>query len=73
MGMSSTAFIQSVKMKKAMEMLQSDYASITAIAYSLRYNNVYEFSRSFKNYTGISRQDMPQRTFDKGAIFCIIK
>lgn len=54
MGMSPTAFIQSVKMKKAMEMLQSDYASITAIAYSLGYNNVYEFSRSFKNYTGIS-------------------
>ena len=54
MGMSSTAFIQSVKMKKAMEKLQSDYASITAIAYSPGYNNVCEFSKSFKNYTGIS-------------------
>ena len=47
-------YIQSIKTKKAKEMLGSDYSSITDIAYSLGYNNVYEFSRSFKKYVGIS-------------------
>ena len=53
-GMSPINYVQSLKMKKAMEMLQSDYSGITGIAYSLGYNNVYEFSRSFKKYTGKS-------------------
>ena len=35
-------------------MLKSDHSSITDIAYSLGYNNVYEFSRNFKNHTGKS-------------------
>lgn len=54
MGMSPTGYIQSVKMGKAEKMLQSDYSSVTDIAYSLGYNNVYEFSRDFKKYVGIS-------------------
>ena len=40
--------------QKAKEMLASDYSGITDIAYSLGYNNVYEFSRSFKKQVGIS-------------------
>lgn len=54
MGISPIKYIQSVKTKKAKEMLSSDYSSITDIAYSLGYDNVYEFSRSFKKYVGIS-------------------
>lgn len=54
MGVSPTAFLQSVRMKKAVGMLQSDYAGITDIAYSLGYNNVYEFSRSFKKWAGVA-------------------
>lgn len=53
-GMPPINYIQSVKMKKAKEMLASDYSGITDIAYSLGYNNVYEFSRSFKKQVGIS-------------------
>lgn len=53
-GMSPGNFIMMTKMKKAEEMLKSDYSSITDIAYSLGYNNVYEFSRGFKNFTGKS-------------------
>ena len=40
--------------KKAKEMLKSDYSSITDIALSLGYNNVYDFSRDFKKCTGMS-------------------
>ncbi len=53
-GMSPGNYIMMTKMKKAEEMLKSDYSSITDIAYSLGYNNVYEFSRGFKNFTGKS-------------------
>lgn len=54
MGVSAINYIKSVKMNKAVKMLQSDYSSITDIAYSLGYNNVYEFSRDFKKYIGLS-------------------
>ena len=62
-GMSPINYIQSLKMKKAMEMLQSDYSGITGIAYSLGYNNVYEFSRSFKKYTGKSPSQYAKQYF----------
>lgn len=53
-GVSPIRYVQLIKMKKAEEMLKSDYATITDIAYSLGYNNVYEFSRDFKKHMGIS-------------------
>lgn len=54
MGISPINYVKSVKMNKAKKMLRSDYSSITDIAYSLGYNNVYEFSRDFKKHIGIS-------------------
>lgn len=54
MGISPMNYIQSVKIKKAKDMLRSDYSSITDIAYSLGFNNVYEFSRNFKKNLGVS-------------------
>jgi len=35
-------------------MLNSDYGSISDIAQSLGYLNIYDFSRAFKKYVGIS-------------------
>lgn len=52
-GVSPIKYVQSFKIKKAKEMLSSDFSSITDIGYSLGYNNVYEFSRDFKNCTGV--------------------
>ena len=43
------------KEKKAKEMLQCDYGSITDIALSLGYNNIYEFSKDFKKMQGCNR------------------
>lgn len=54
MGMSPIRYVRMFKIKKAKEMLKSDYSSITDIAFSLGYNNIYEFSRDFKKCTGIS-------------------
>lgn len=53
-GMSPIKYVRLFKIKKAKEMLKSDYSSITDIALSLGYNNVYDFSRDFKKCTGMS-------------------
>ena len=47
-------YIQNLRIRRAKEMLQSDYSSITDIAFALGYNNIYEFSKAFKKHTGVS-------------------
>ena len=54
MGSSPIAYVHALRIKKAKEMLKSDYGSITDIAQSLGYPNIYDFSRAFKKYTGVS-------------------
>lgn len=54
MGSSPISYVHELRIKKAKEMLKSDYVSITDIAESLGYLNIYDFSRTFKKYTGIS-------------------
>ena len=54
MGRSPLDYIQSLRISKAKEMLHSDHASITDIATSLGYQNIYDFSRAFKRHTGVS-------------------
>lgn len=53
-GISPIAYIHNLRITKAKEMLRSDYGSITDIASSLGYSNIYDFSRDFKNHTGVS-------------------
>ena len=53
-GTSPIAYVHRLRIKKAKEMLKSDYGSITEIAKSLGYLNIYDFSRTFKKHTGIS-------------------
>jgi len=53
-GTSPIAYVHELRIKKAKEMLKSDHGSITDIAQSLGYLNIYDFSRAFKKYTGIS-------------------
>lgn len=53
-GIPPIEYINNLRIKKAKEMLKSDFISITDIAISLGYENIYDFSRSFKKITGIS-------------------
>jgi len=53
-GVSPIAYVHKLRIKKAKEMLKSDYGNITDIAQSLGYLNIYDFSRAFKKHTGIS-------------------
>ncbi len=53
-GVPPTVYIKNLRIKKAKEMLRTDYGSISDIAVSLGYQNIYDFSRDFKKYTGIA-------------------
>ncbi len=52
-GLPPLEFLKKLKMKKAKEMLRGDYSSITDIALSLGYPNIYDFSRDFKKHLGM--------------------
>lgn len=54
MGTSPIAYVHELRIKKAKEMLRSDHGSLTNIAESLGYLNIYDFSRAFKKHTGVS-------------------
>lgn len=53
-GISPIAYLHSLRIKKAKEILRSDYQSISHIAESLGYPDVYDFSRTFKKHVGMS-------------------
>ena len=53
-SMSPVTYIHTLRIRKAKEMLKSDFSSVSDISASLGYINIYDFSRDFKKYTGIS-------------------
>ena len=52
-GVSPITYIHQLRIKKAKEILKSDYTSLGDIALSLGYTDLYDFSRTFKKYVGI--------------------
>ena len=54
MGVSPIVYLKELRIKKAKEMLRSDYANLSDIALSLGYSSLYDFSRDFKKHTGIA-------------------
>ena len=53
-GTSPIKYIHSLRIRRAKEMLRSDYNSLSDVAFSLGYNSIYEFSKDFKKHTGVS-------------------
>jgi len=53
-GVSPLAYLQTLRINKAKEMLMNSVGSVSEIAASLGYANVYDFSRTFKRETGLS-------------------
>ena len=53
-GTSPIAYVQDLRIKKAKEMLETDYGNIGDIALSLGYKSIYDFSRAFKKRTSLS-------------------
>jgi len=54
MGVSPIAYVHRLRIEKAKEMLKTDYGTLSDVAQSLGYPNLYDFSRNFKKHTGVS-------------------
>lgn len=54
MGISPIAYVHELRIRKAKEMLRSDHGTLTDVALSLGYANLYDFSRDFKRHTGVA-------------------
>ncbi len=64
-GTSPIHYIIALRIKKAKEMLRSDYSSITDIAISLGYSSIYDFSKAFKKQTGLSPKKYAEEAASK--------
>ena len=51
-GVSPINYVKALRIKKAKEMLRSDYGSLSDVAQSLGYTSLYDFSRDFKKRVG---------------------
>ena len=54
MRVSPMVYARQLRIEKAKEMLKSDYGTLSDVAQSLGYPNLYDFSRDFKKHTGVS-------------------
>ncbi|MCR8632254.1 helix-turn-helix transcriptional regulator [Paenibacillus radicis (ex Xue et al. 2023)] len=70
-GTSPQQFLTKLRMERAAEMLESESFSITEIALSLGYPDLFSFSRSFSNFYGISpsryRSNQKNQKHDEGS------
>ena len=53
-GVSPMVYARSVRINKAKELLKSEYGSLSSVALSLGYSDLYDFSRDFKKHVGVS-------------------
>ena len=53
-NMSPQAYVHTLRIRKAKELFHSDYGNISSVALSLGYSSIYDFSKTFKKYVGIS-------------------
>lgn len=54
MDIPPSSYLQDLRMAKAKEMLEQSSYSVTEIALSLNFSDLYAFTRAFKNYFGTS-------------------
>ena len=56
-GDSPIGYVHKLRMKKAAEILKTDFVSLSEAAVSLGYGDISEFSRAFKKYAGVSPRE----------------
>ena len=61
-GISPINYIQQLRIKKAKEMLKSDFSKISVISEAVGYPNIYYFSKMFKQITGVSPTEYAKNT-----------
>ena len=55
---SATEFINSIRLKRAAQLIKQNAGNISEIAYDVGFNNLSYFSRAFKNHFGITPTEM---------------
>lgn len=60
-GVSPIRYLHNFRIRKAKDLLSSDYGSISRVAESVGYNGIYHFSKMFKHYTGLSPTQYAKR------------
>lgn len=60
-GCSPMVYARQLRIQRAKELLQSDYGSLSDLALSLGYPNLYDFSRDFKKHVGVSPTQYTKR------------
>lgn len=58
-------YIRGIRIQKAKDMLIGDYTSITFISEAVGINGIYQFSKLFKNETGLSPSEFARMRSDK--------
>ena len=53
-GVSPITYVHELRIKKGKEMLMGEQISITEVSDTLGYQNIYDFSRTFKKHVGLS-------------------
>lgn len=61
LNQSATEFINSVRLKRAAQLIQHKAGNISEIAYDVGFNNLSYFSRAFKKHFGITPKEMMER------------
>ncbi len=60
-GVPPMQYLSDLRIRKAKQLLSSDYSSIAQIAQSVGYGSIYHFSKMFKNTVGISPTEYAKR------------
>lgn len=63
-GMTFSAYLLKVRMEQSRDLLKDPRNRINEIASKVGYDNMYHFSRAFKNYYGVSPKIMRDHSFD---------
>ncbi len=53
-NMSPISYLHTVRIRKAKDLFHGDFGSVSDVALSLGYSSIYDFSKTFKKYVGIS-------------------